>query len=314
MRIIGYNRNEKERFYENDKKTEHPQGKKGKLLTAVLALALCFSLSVCGANAEKVKTEESAGMPNPVVEYGTLEEINEKIGVNLLAPSDTGVSNESFSVISNSVAQYVCDFKGKEWTFRAACITDEDISGMYSEYNEFVSGQDSGLYTNEFYLFRFFDGGKQYTIVVTDPVSPDGEIIINEGEFMDVCMELECIQKLHLDDPLVGDYQDTVSQRASAYVERFGEVYNISVNWSSSADTFNCWTMYDAVRDGDKLTYCGEEIGQYTYDEEGNETSADVTVSNNLGFFEIKDGMLYWTGAAQNECRLCVFEKIIYEE
>lgn len=287
---------------------------KGKLLTAALALTLCFSFSVRGADAEEAKEDKFAGLPNPIVEYETLDEINEKIGVNLLPPSEEDVSDERFSIINDSIAQYVCNFNGTEWTFRAAELTDEDISGIFSEYNEFVPGQDYILSTNEFYMNRFFDRDKQYTIVVENPVSADGEIFINEDEFMDVCMELQLIQKLHMDDPLVGDYQDTVSQRASAYVERFDEVYNVSVFWSDSASECTRWTMYDAVKDGDRLTYRGEEICHDTYDEEGNVTSSDVTVSNNLGFFEIKDGMLYWTGAAQENCRSCVFEKIIYEE
>ncbi len=59
---------------------------------------------------------------------------------------------------------------------------------------------------------------------------------------------------------------------------------------------------------------CGEEISHSTYDAEGNETSSNITMSNKLGWFEIKDDMLYWTGAAQEECRMCVFEKIVYEE
>ena len=286
----------------------------GKLLAAALALVLCFGPSACGAEAEEEKDVISAGLPNPIVEYDSLDEINEKIGAALLPPSETDVSEERFSVINNSIAQYVCNFHGLEWIFRAAGFIDEDISGIFSEYNEFIPGQDAGIYTNEFYLTRFFDGGRQYTIVVESPVSADGEELIGEEEFMDVCMELQHIQKMHLDDPLVGDYQDSVSQRASACVERFGDVYNVSVNWSSSASEFTCRTMYDAVKDGDRLTYRGEEIGHYLYDEEGNETFSEVTASNHLGYFEIKDGLLYWTGASEENCRSCVFEKIIYEE
>ena len=61
------------------------------------------------------------------------------------------------------------------------------------------------------------------------------------------------------------------------------------------------------------LLLCGKLV-EVIYDAEGNETSADVTASNNLGWFEIRDGLLYWTGAAQEECRSCVFEKLVYED
>lgn len=289
-----------------------------KFAAAALALTMCFGLAACTVNVkvEETEPETSSGtsnpIVNPVVEYGSLEEINEEIGVNLMKPSVDDVSDEKFSVISGRIAQYVCKINGLEWTFRAACVTEEDISGIHSEHNEFVPNQDTTCYTNEFCLTRFFDGTRQYTIAAVDPVSAEGEVRIDEIEFSDICMELESIQKMHMDDPLVGDYQEKANG-AIVYVERAGDVYNVSVNWQDS-EKFHCWTMYDAVKEDDRLTYRGEEIGVYTYDEEGNETSSDVTMANNIGYFEIKDGALYWTGAAQEACVSWVFEKIVYEE
>ena len=116
------------------------------------------------------------------------------------------------------------------------------------------------------------------------------------------------------DDPLVGDYRNTADERMVLCVERRGDEYIVSVNLILSDREFRCWTMTGAERDGDRLTYRGEEIGHYTYDAEGNETSSEVTAANNLGYFERKGGKLYWTGAAQEECRGCVFEKIVYSE
>ncbi len=271
------------------------------------ALMMSFLMITCFA-------EEAVGIPNPVAEYDSMEEINTIVGVDLMRPAVMGVTSERFSVINNSIAQYECEINGLEWTFRGAYITEEDISGMYDENNQFTPEQDFTLYTNEFYLERFFDGERQYTIVVTGPVSADGVVFLDEDTFMGICMEFESVQKQHMDDPLVGDYEDTVSQRATACVERHGDVYNISVTWSDSVTELSCWTMYDAVLEDSRLTYQGEEIGRFTYDEEGNETAADITAANNIGWFEITDGMLYWTGAAQEECRTCVFEKIVYGE
>lgn len=261
---------------------------------------------------EKIAADVQTGMPNPVVEYSSLEEINEVAGVNLMKPPVMGVSNERFSVIDGRIAQYICDVNGLEWTFRGACITDEDISGIYDERNVFTSNEDSGLYANEFYLDRFFDGDRQYTIVVKDPISEDGDILIDEETYSNCCMEMKSILKQHMDDPLVGDYQNAADERMMLYVERLGDEYSASVNLSVSDSEFKCWTMQDVAVDGDKLTYRGEEIGHYIYDADGNETSSDVTMSNNLGYFEIKDGRLYWTGAAQEECRAIVFEKMVY--
>ena len=263
---------------------------------------------------ETIEADVQTGMPNPVVEYSSLEEINEVAGVNLMKPPVMGVSNERFSVIDGRIAQYICDVNGLEWTFRGACITDEDISGMYDERNVFTPNEDSGLYTNEFYLDRFFDGDRQYTIVVKDPINEDGDILIDEEMYSNCCMEIKSILKQHMDDPFVGDYQNTTDDRMVLYVERQGDKYVMSVNLNVSDREFKCWTMLDAVMEDDKLTYKGEEIGEYTYDEDGNETSSNVTATNNIGYFEIKDDKLYWTGAAQEECRSSIFEKIVYDE
>ena len=278
-----------------------------KLMIVLVALVMSCQLAACLA---EDNANEPVGMPNPIVEYASLEEINTMIGVKLMHPAVMGVANERFSVISNTIAQYDCEINGLEWTFRGAYLTDEDISGIYHEFNEFTPDQDFTLYTNEFYLERFFDGDRQYTIVVMGPVSVDGEVLLDEETFSNICMEFESIQKQHMDDPLVGDYEDTVSQRATAIVERHGDVYNIIVDWADSESELNRWVMYDAVPEENMLTYQGEEIGHYAYDAEGNETSCEVTATNNIGWFEIHDGMLCWTGAAQEECRSCVFEKI----
>lgn len=300
-----------------------------RMLIGLCIFGLCFNLAACGKKAEEEVPEttaesmeettvqitaEAGGIPNPVVEYGSLEEINEVAGVNLMRPAVMGVSEERFSVINNSIAQYVCDINGMEWTFRGACVTDADISGIYDERNVFTPNEDYGLYANEFYLDRFFDGNRQYTIVVDYPVSEDGEILLDEETFSNCCMEMESIQKQHMDDPLVGDYQNTVDERMVTYVERHGDTYSVSVNLNVTDTEFKCWTMMDAMKDGDRLSYKGEEIGCYTYDAEGNETSSDITASNNLGYFEIRDGKLCWTGAAEEECRTAVFEKIIYSD
>lgn len=290
-----------------------------KIAVVCIVLMMCFGLAACNAKEpaketekESKKTEGSANMINPVVEYSSLAKINEKVGVNLMKPSIMGVSDERFSIISDKVAQYVCKISGVEWTFRAAKTTEEDISGIHSEHNEFIPGQDFGMYDNEFYLVRFFDDDTQYTISVRNPISEDGEVILEQEVFNNCCMELEMIQKQHWDDPLVGDYQDRVSQRATACVERHGNLYNISVCWAYSNNEITCWTMLDAEKDGDKLTYRGEEIAHSTFDADGNELSCDVTMANNIGYFEIKDGILYWTGAAQEQCRTCEFEKEVY--
>lgn len=269
-----------------------------RLLIVLFILLMCLSLGACS------KKEEPADIPNPMVEYESLKEINEKIGVNLIRPGVMGIDNEKFYIINGEIAQYDFELNGKKWTFRGANIFDEDISGVYDIDNVFVAGQGATLYTNSYYLERFFDGDKQYTILASDA----GDML--QETFMDCCMEIESIIKYHADDELVGDYADLVSQRASLIVERTGDTYYLQVEWSSSADETTIWKMQATLQDN-KLSYAGENITNIIYDASGNAT-VNETKSNNLGYFEIVAGQLQWTGAADENCRNCIFDKIVY--
>lgn len=286
-----------------------------KILIISLVLTICLSLQACSKNKKEEETvDEPIGLANPVVEYNSLEEINKKIGVKLMDPPMDLIENKRYSIINDTIAQYTCTINGLEWIFRAAHITDEDISGMYSEYMEFEPNQNWSLRVNEFYLDRFFDGDKQYTIVVKDPITKDGELVLGEDVFVDCCLKLELIQKWHYDDPFVGSFKKSDDDRIIVYVERFADTYNIGVNYSISENEFKGWSMYDAIAEGDKLTYHGEEIGHYTYDNDGNELTSEINSSNNIGYFELKDETLYWTGAAQEECKSWIFEKMSFDE
>lgn len=281
-----------------------------KLLTILLVFVVCITLTACNSK-EEVKPE-NIGMPNPVVEYNSLAEIIDITGVNLIRPGVMGIANERFSIIDDEIAQYDFELNGNSWTIRGAKNVVDDISGIHDEHNIFISGQDHTLYTNDFYLERFFDGDTQYSIVVKNPITKDGEEVVSEETFMNCCMEIESILKQHSDDPLVGEYADITSKRAMLIVERTGDIYHLYVEWASSANEVTIWMM-EAKHEEDKLTYAGEIISHYTYDADGNETKEE-TASNNLGYFEICDGQLHWTGAGQEECRNCIFEKMVYEE
>lgn len=279
----------------------------------IVVLVSLFMLSLVGC--EQAKDEGNAnheednssvvGLANPMVSYDSLDEINNKVGVEIISPAVMGKENEKYFVISNEIAEYDFDLNGNSFTIRGALITDSDISGMYDENNTFTSGEDYTLYTNEFYLERFFDSNKQYTVVVKDP----GDL--SEESFMNICMELEVIMKWHRNDPIVGDYHDTVSERANCSVERSGDEYTILVDWSSSASELTTWMM-SAKKDGNKLSYAGENITYYVYDENGDATTRE-TASNNLGYFIFEDDKLYWKEASESSLEECIFEKNIYE-
>ena len=122
---------------------------------------------------------------------------------------------------------------------------------------------------------------------------------------------------------LAGEYQDEVSQRASATViaNTESQTLNITVMWSSSAWESTMWTM-NATKEGNKLVYsdCTRTEMIYSDDTDSEGTGSDevgggaeetVAYENGSGSFEIsEDGKLLWTGAADEECQSCVFVPI----
>ena len=123
---------------------------------------------------------------------------------------------------------------------------------------------------------------------------------------------------------LAGEYQDEVSQRATATVTANTEaqIVNITVTWSTSASESTEWTM-SAVKEGNQLVY-SDCVKRSTFmsedlddegegDEDGMGGGAEETVEyeGGSGSFEISDdGKLLWTGAADEDCTGCVFVKI----
>lgn len=122
---------------------------------------------------------------------------------------------------------------------------------------------------------------------------------------------------------LAGEYQDETSGRATATVIANTEAkcVNITVTWSGSATESTEWTM-SAVKEGNQLvysdctkrtTFASEDLDdEEEGDEDGMGGGAEETVEyeGGSGSFEISDGKLLWTGAADEDCTGCVFVKV----
>ena len=122
---------------------------------------------------------------------------------------------------------------------------------------------------------------------------------------------------------LAGEYQDETSGRAAATVIANTEAkcVNITVTWSGSATESTEWTM-SAVKEGNQLvysdctkrtTFASEDLDEEEEgDEDGMGGGAEETVEyeGGSGSFEISDGKLLWTGAADEDCTGCVFVKV----
>lgn len=144
------------------------------LIVCLLALALC----ACSAPAEEAAeeaAEETAGLANPVTEYGSLSEINEIAQGKLARPATMGVTDESYKIIDAGdyqIAEYDFSVNGTPYTYRFANGITEDISGIYAEGGALFADEAS-----DSDQIKEFEGGKavrhftldgQYVLTVMD--------------------------------------------------------------------------------------------------------------------------------------------------
>lgn len=269
-----------------------------KLLTLLILM-----LIVSGCSNET----NTANMENPIKEIESLQEINELASTNILEIEQG--QNPRYSIINSDpvIAQYDFQLNGYEWSIRGSKQVNDDISGINHEHNKFEAYGDYTLYTDDFYMARYFCDDTQYVYTIKNP----GDF--SEVEFSNIVLEFEFkMEGTFVEPDYSGNYQDWYSERATATVSKDGEEYTIVVNWPNNSSSYREYTMY-ATRQLGRLVYTGENIKDVMVDENGNEEVINETASNNLGYFIASDFSLEWKGAAEENCRLCYFEKIIEE-
>lgn len=110
----------------------------------------------------------------------------------------------------------------------------------------------------------------------------------------------------------VGDYQDSVSQRATAVITENDDMLSahVEIFWANSADSSCLWTM-DVTFEDERLVYTNGEKFVINYDENGNEEKLGEFIEMH-GYFEWDGitGNISWTGAEEEDCQSCIFEKI----
>ncbi len=280
-----------------------------KLLSLLLVFVLC--LSACA---------ESTGMPSPLTEYGSLAEINELWGCNLIHPAVMGVINESFWTIDCGdylIAQYVFEVNGIPYTFRCAPTT-EDITGISTVNGPAFAEEPKG--DIEFYgdptvhAARWFDICGQYALIAAD-----NEGVMSDETFALIAMEMRDMSAITKSaeeteayyNTVAGEYQDAFSGRASASVKNIdGDHLLIVVSWADSAYARMCWTMNAKLYEDGLLSYCDCKKELVTADENGVET-AETLYENGMGafWFDEENNILDWSGAEEESCTDCRFVK-----
>lgn len=110
-------------------------------------------------------------------------------------------------------------------------------------------------------------------------------------------------------DFLAGDYQDTISEKATAVVVSNGDSVSIEIDWANSADELTVWTMTAAENEDGQLAYSDCTKAVYTFTEDGVDTIEDIIYTDGEGYFFEVNGVLNWVGAADEECKDCSFAK-----
>lgn len=290
-----------------------------KKITAIILslIFICLAMAGCGkkisAEPESATesdtqqtTENAAGMPNPMVSFNSLDEINQKTGVNLVKPGAMGVSNEAFYVVNSTLADYRFSIGGFDYTFRASKNINEEISGIYIDGELAFEGEKSDYSFKsgeEYKAIRFFVNNIQYVLSVKDDSEiADTDFDATAVELMNTIMQVTSGEEYVA---LLGDYQDSYSQRATAQVG-LGDTnkLHIQITWGSSADETDLWDISGKIKDG-KIVYDKDGIFHYHYTEESYKEVADTVA----GYFEITDKGFNWSGSGIESTQNCAFEK-----
>ncbi len=293
-----------------------------KKLNKTLALILCavFALTAvaCEKDSEKADDIESsaesvesaaegsvAGLANPMTELESLDALNTAAGVQLCKAPVMGVTDESFCTIAGTplLAQYKFSVNGVPYCFRAVNGSADDISGIYTgEGTAFENGKNEGMIfasAESTKLARWFVGDVQY-VLSADSSAMDDELFA--GVASEIAYGTGFVAAADY-SALIGSYQDSFSQRASAEVSEAENGVVVKIHWSNSAASYNEWSM-TCTLNGNILSYascdltvCGED-----------ESIAETTLA--AGYFTVEDGKLLWNGSTDENCQSCVFEKI----
>ena len=100
------------------------------LIVSLLALCGC---SLFGKTEVAPETEEKeVQLVNPMVEYGSLEELNERTGAKFYRTGDADVTDEQYFIIGDEIADYRFTVAGVSYVWRFSQQTEMDISGVYT--------------------------------------------------------------------------------------------------------------------------------------------------------------------------------------
>lgn len=281
-----------------------------KTLSIIISVCLILSLCACGNN---TNNNEAVGMPNPIKECASLQEINDALGCKLTHPGVMGVTDEKFLLYETSeytMAEYKFSVNGYEYSFRCAPIAYMDISGYYINgklaFNEETSNYVEFSGDGNAKLSRWFTLDGQYVLCVKDKGQMQQDTFENiTNELMEMTFTwLTPSEISELFKGMAGNYQDTYSQRATMTVTDKGGYAQMNVHWANSSDEYYEWNMTCHISEDGLIYYNDGSL------KEVKGTNETIKYTDAYGYFSYSGTELYWIGAVDSDCRECCFIKI----
>ena len=281
-----------------------------KVLAIMLAAAMIFSMAACG------NKKEESNVINPWVTYESLEKLNEKFGCKLTHPAVMGVSDEAFSALeteNENIAQYKFSLGGFEYSLRFSPEFEKDISGLYIGNNTAFAGVsgDANISSSDFKAARWTTVDGQYCLSVSDKGNMDANSFNNVAtEIKNATIPgLSDAEKQVIYDNLAGEYTDSFSGRAVLDLESVQGAVKGLVSWGSSASENDTWNFTLKLGEDGLFYYTDCLHARHTWDDKGNEKVEEIA-KDQSGYFELNEkGTMLWTGAAEEDCRECAFDK-----
>ncbi|MCQ2492500.1 MAG: hypothetical protein MJ087_05620 [Lachnospiraceae bacterium] len=263
------------------------------LIVGLIMLGLC----ACGK-----KESSTDGMPNPVQEVASLEELAKTMNCAMIKPEGVEISDETFSVIQGEpkIGQYTFTVDGQECMLRFAdADVKTDISGVYPEdqegktlYEDDVDN-DHGHYieNDNCKAYRWFTVDGQYIFYVEDKGDWEWDQFEQVYKPFIEMKPVNWTSDVSFEEykALEGTYADENSEYVAMIMQYMDHVEIYEINQTDEGN--HIWEA-SAVLDGDQLKF---EKGRYylvTYDEDKGESNEKELGTEKAGSLTIKDKQL----------------------
>lgn len=273
-----------------------------KKYTACLLIVLLVLSIMPGYAAMADSYQDKAGIPNPMEEVASVEDINNRVGCNIKSTYDVyyNVSNESFCIINGEypIAQYKFDLDVIPVCIRAA-VTAEDISGIFMKDGkhpvDFLTAEAPyevidtgyGMYS------RWFIGGMQYSIQVGDGSDYSDTVVADYINLSDDVLMLRDYEAYYsapwyeFGDLEMSEYADEL-----AYREQIREWNETNAASFGTGTDKPYQTLKDSAGEADK-----NQVTVSTIDEFLNAIAPDTEICLAPGYYFLTDAADYGTGS-----------------